>query len=55
MPRMRGETNQHYAHAYVLDVCRVNGDIKILETNCLNAAGFYAADLHKLVVALESI
>jgi len=44
--------NPGYAGAYVLDVCRSDGQLYILETNCINAAGFYAADLNKLVGAL---
>jgi hypothetical protein len=45
--------NPGYSPAYVLDVCETNDGYFIVETNCINAAGFYAADLGKLVVALE--
>lgn len=45
--------NPNYSRAYVLDICRSHEQLFILETNCMNAAGFYAADLQKLVEALE--
>ncbi len=44
-----------YSPAYVMDVCRTEEGLFIVETNCLNAAGFYAADLEKLVNAIEEI
>lgn len=47
--------NPHYARAYVLDICRSDSGLKIIETNCLNAAGLYAADLQKLIHAIESL
>ena len=47
--------NPDYAQAYVLDVCLTAAGLKLLETNCLNAAGFYAADLQKLVAAIEAL
>ncbi|MEL7184111.1 MAG: ATP-grasp domain-containing protein, partial [Pseudomonadota bacterium] len=47
--------NPRYAPAYVMDVCRTTDGLRMLETNCLNAAGFYAADLNKLVMALEDL
>lgn len=45
--------------AFVIDVCRVGNvetgiTCKIVEINTLNAAGFYAADMQKLVFALEN-
>jgi hypothetical protein len=45
--------NPGYAKAYVMDVCRTPGGLKLLETNCCNSAGFYAADLFKFVEAIE--
>ncbi|MEL6207041.1 MAG: ATP-grasp domain-containing protein, partial [Pseudomonadota bacterium] len=45
--------NPGYAPAYVLDICRAKAGLRLLETNCINAAGFYAADLNALVAALE--
>lgn len=44
------------ADAFVLDVAIVgDGRMKIVEVNCLNSAGFYAADVGKLVEALERL
>jgi hypothetical protein len=46
--------------AFVIDVASVPDDgdgwkgIKIVEINTLNSAGFYAADMQKLVMALEN-
>jgi hypothetical protein len=39
--------------AFVIDVCDTEEGLKIVELNTLNAAGFYAADVQKLVLALE--
>jgi hypothetical protein len=47
--------NPGYSHAYVIDVCRTEAGLKIIETNCINAAGFYAADLVKLASAINAI
>jgi hypothetical protein len=47
--------NPGYAPAYVMDICRTDTGLHFLETNCLNAAGFYAADLDRLVDALEGL
>jgi hypothetical protein len=47
--------NPAYAEAYVMDICRAEDRLWLLETNCLNAAGFYAADLGALVEALEGL
>jgi len=47
--------NPRYARAYVMDVCRTETGLKMLETNCINAAGFYAADLLKLADAIHNI
>ncbi|MEM8590885.1 MAG: ATP-grasp domain-containing protein, partial [Pseudomonadota bacterium] len=44
--------NPGYAPAYVLDICATPNGLRMLETNCINAAGFYAADLVKLAAAL---
>jgi len=40
--------------AYCLDVADTPDGLKIVEVNCLNASGFYKADMMKLVGALES-
>ena len=47
------ELNKGYSGAYVIDICRTADGLHILETNCINAAGFYAADMAKLVGAFE--
>lgn len=41
--------------AFVMDVCRHASAWKIIEINTLNACGFYAADLEKLVAAIEGL
>lgn len=41
------------AEAFVLDIAETPDGFKILEAGCINAAGFYAADMQKLVMALE--
>lgn len=47
------EANPKYAPAYVIDICRTDDGLKMLETNCINAAGFYEADLLKLVSSID--
>ncbi|MEM8838182.1 MAG: ATP-grasp domain-containing protein [Pseudomonadota bacterium] len=47
--------NPDYADAYVIDVCRTADGLKMLETNCINAAGFYAADLISLASAIDGL
>jgi len=47
--------NPAYAAAYVMDICRTATGLHLLETNCINAAGFYAADLTKLAAALDAL
>lgn len=42
-----------YARAYVIDVCRTREGLRLIETNCINSAGLYAADLKQLAVALN--
>lgn len=49
------DVNPGYSPAYVIDVCRTEEGLKLLETNCINAAGFYAADLQKLAVAIDGL
>lgn len=55
------------SQAFVIDICEVPPDIfndgpysddaslKIVEINMINAAGFYASDVSKIVVALENL
>lgn len=47
--------NPGYSRAYIIDVCRTDEGLKLIETNCINAAGFYAADLFRIVEAIESL
>lgn len=49
------DLNPGYAQAYVLDICRTGEELKLLETNCINAAGFYAANLEKLATAIDRL
>jgi len=49
------DLNPDYSPAYVIDVCRTEEGLKLLETNCLNAAGFYAADLMALASAIDGM
>ncbi|RYD87681.1 MAG: DUF4343 domain-containing protein [Sphingobacteriales bacterium] len=42
------------ARAFVMDICLTAQGWKIVEVNCINSAGFYKADLHKMVLALEA-
>lgn len=39
--------------AFVLDICRTDEGLRILEVNTINAAGFYAADVFAIWKAIE--
>ncbi|MFZ5441693.1 MAG: ATP-grasp domain-containing protein [Myxococcota bacterium] len=39
--------------AFVMDVCETPDGLRIVEVNTLNSAGFYAADVQRLVMALD--
>ena len=41
------------AEAFVIDVCLHNGELKIVEVNCINSSGFYHADMQKLLESIE--
>jgi len=41
------------ADAFVMDVCLTGGELKIVEINCINCAGFYYANMDKLMEAIE--
>jgi len=43
------------ADVFVIDICLVNDEWKIVECGCLNCAGFYHADLIKVLIALEDL
>ena len=47
--------NPNYAPAYVMDLCRTEDGLCLLETNCINAAGFYAADMVRIAAAVEDL
>ncbi|WP_140846500.1 ATP-grasp domain-containing protein [Paracoccus sp. FO-3] len=47
--------NEDYSPAYVMDICRTEEGLRLLETNCINAAGFYAADLMKLAAMIDGM
>lgn len=47
--------NPGYAPAYVMDVCRTPEGMALLETNCINAAGLYAADPLALAAAMGGL
>ena len=42
------------ADAFVMDIALTNEGYKIVECGCINCAGFYDANLQKLVVDLEN-
>lgn len=49
------DINPGYSDAFVIDVCRTADGLRLLETNNVNSAGFYAADLTRLVEAIEDL
>ncbi|MES0808958.1 ATP-grasp domain-containing protein [Roseibium sp. SCPC15] len=53
--RQMVQLNPDYSPAYVMDICRTADGLRLLETNCINAAGFYAADTTELVKAIEKL
>ena len=38
---------------FTMDICLTNGEYKIVECGCISSAGFYRADMQKLLMALE--
>ena len=38
---------------FVMDVCLVNNEYKIVECGCTNSAGLYKSDVQKLIMSLE--
>lgn len=42
------------AEAFVIDVCLSNDELKVVEINCINCAGFYNANMDKLMMAIEN-
>ena len=49
------DRNAGYATAYVIDICRTENGLKMLETNCIKAAGLYAADVMRLAAAIDGL
>jgi hypothetical protein len=43
------------AKAFVIDVCLTDSGWKVVECGCINCAGFYKADLQKVITALEDL
>jgi hypothetical protein len=43
------------AEAYVIDIADTPDGPKVIEINCINSAGYYAADVQKIIMALEDI
>ena len=41
--------------AFCLDVCDTPNGLRVVEINTINSAGFYAADMQKLVMALDGL
>ncbi len=41
------------ADAFVIDVCLADDQLKVVEVNSINAAGFYDCNIEKLITALE--
>jgi len=43
------------ADAYVIDIADTDGGFKVIEINNINSAGFYDADVQKIIMALEDM
>lgn len=43
------------AEAYALDVADTPDGLRVIEVNCINSAGWYGADMNKLVEALDRV
>ena len=41
--------------AFVMDIAQTPNGLKVIETNCINASGFYACDVQKLAKAIEEL
>ena len=42
-------------NTYVIDFCRTDTGLRIIETNCINVSGSYDADFQKLAEAIENL
>ena len=52
--RMLVARNPACAPACVMDICGKDDGLPLLETNCINARGFYAADVVRLAGAIDA-
>lgn len=43
------------SRGFVLDICLTDGQYKVVEINCMNCAGFYDANMSKLIQAIETM
>lgn len=43
------------SRAFVLDICLHQDTYKVVEINCINSAGFYDANMNKLIQAFEAM
>ena len=43
------------APAFVIDIAETDFGYKVIEINCINSAGYYAADVQKIIMALEDL
>ena len=43
------------ARAFVLDTALTPAGPRIVEVNCINTAGFYGADVQRIVMAIEAM
>lgn len=43
------------SRAFVIDIALTEESYKIVEVNCINSAGFYASDVHKIVNAIQEM
>jgi len=46
----------NFSRAYVIDIAKLpDNSFKIIETNTFNSSGFYAADIQKIIFAIEDM
>lgn len=42
------------AEAFVMDICLIDDEYKIIEIGCINSCGFYKSNMNKLIESLEN-
>lgn len=52
---MLAARNRACAPACVMHICRTDDGLRPLETDSINAAGFYAADVVRLASAIDAL